>query len=189
MAELTERNQSLTNESQRLEALVDERAKEIHKLETELTNTREAAEKVRIQLAQALNKTETQSEQITAQQGRISSLEAYLDEANHAKVTAQQTAAVGEAKLEAAAREIGQQAQQIEQLRKDIADQKAYFEARLAEQIADARRRDQTFEVQIKDLRGDYQQRIDEVKAAAQAEIAALRKPAPKKTPKRTPKV
>jgi colicin import membrane protein len=195
MTELRALNRNISDESQRLEALANERAKEIRKLETELTREREAAEETRIQLAQARNKVEAQEKQITAQQGRISTLEAYLDEANHVKVTAQQAAAVCEAKLESSKREIDQQTKRVEQLEKNLAGQKADFEKRLSEQVADARRREQVFEKQIKDIRDDYQQRIEELKREltqkgkelnqTQAEAAQLRGRLEAKTEKR----
>lgn len=98
--ELTECNQVLSDECQRLRALADERANEVKKLEANLSKEREAAEKVRIQTA------------------------------------------VCEAKLESSAREIAR-------LGKDLVDQKADFERRLAEQMTDIRRREKAFETQI----------------------------------------
>jgi len=176
MNELRELNQSISDESQRLEALAEERAKEIRKLEAELAKERDAAEKVRVQLAKALNKTEIQAERITTQEDRISTLKADLEEATHAKIKAQQTSAVCEAKLESAQREIDQQIMRVEQLEKDLTEQKADFEKRLSDRQADARRREQAFEAQMKTTREEYQQRIDEFKAELLQKSADLMK-------------
>lgn len=100
MDELTERNQSLSDECQGLRALTEERAQEIGKLEADLTREREAAETVRVQLAQALNKVESQGERITDLAAEVKEIRAELTQATAAKIAAEQAAAVSEAKLE-----------------------------------------------------------------------------------------
>lgn len=100
MDELTERNQSLYDDCQGLRALTDERAQEIGKLEADLTREREAAEVVRVQLAQALNKVESQGERITDLTTEVKEIRAELTQATAAKISAEQAAAVLDAKLE-----------------------------------------------------------------------------------------
>lgn len=100
MDELTESNQSLSDESQGLRALADERAQEIGKLEADLTREREAAEVVRVQLAQALNKVESHGERITDLTTEVKEIRAELTQATAAKISAEQAAAVLDAKLE-----------------------------------------------------------------------------------------
>ncbi len=74
---------------------------EIGKLEADLTREREAAEAVRVELAQALNQVESRDERITGQTAEAKEIRAELIQATAAKIAAEQAAAVTEAKLEA----------------------------------------------------------------------------------------
>lgn len=100
MDELTERNQTLSDDCQRLDALAAERAQELGKLEADLSREREAAEGARVQLAQALNKLETQAERLDALTVEAKDTRSELSQVMTAKTAAEQTAAVAEAKLE-----------------------------------------------------------------------------------------
>ena len=101
MDALSERNQALSDECQRLGALANERHDEIESLKAELERERKGAEEARILVAQERNKNEILDARIIEQHGELVEANMELKKALAAAVAAEKEVAVAEAKLEA----------------------------------------------------------------------------------------
>ncbi|SFU98407.1 DNA-binding protein [Halomonas korlensis] len=153
-SELEERNTALDAENQRLGALAEERRGEIDKLTAEIVRERESAEKTRLELAQVLNKAESQQERVDELKIQLKTAEEATQSAKSEAAAASQDRAVAIAERDAANRQLDERVARIEALDKHVAELRV--EQKKAFDELKKEHRDE-----VASIKADYQSRLE----------------------------